>query len=372
MAFEVRPVESRRDIRTFIRLPYQLYRGDQVWVPPLLMEQKKKFSPKANPSLFHCDYQYFLLFQDGRAVGRVCAFIHRQAVEHWKESVGTFGCYECINDTEGSGRLLDAVRKWLKRQGMDCMRGPWDFDTKEWGLLVKGFERQPMFMAPYNPPYYNDQMEAFGMKKVKDLMAYEVDVREGYDLSERFLRLSDRIKERYGVMIRSVDMKKLERDIKIVVDVANESTNDNWGYVPVTDAEAHAIARSMKPIIDPDIVMIAEVESRPVAYLIAFPDLNAVIKDLNGRLFPLGFLKLLWGRRKIRQYRVWALGIIPEYQRKAIDTLFYKRLYEVFSHKKLDRLEANYVLEDNMAMSNPILKLGFNESKRYRVYEMSL
>ncbi len=372
MAFSVRSVENRGDLRTFIRLPYRLYMDDTTWVPPLFVEEKKKYSARTNPSLVHCDYRYFLLFKDGKAVGRICAFIHRQAVAHWKESAGTFGCYECINDTEGSVLLLDAAKEWLKSQGMDCMRGPWDFDTKEWGFVVEGFDRSPMIMAPYNPPYYNEQMEAFDMKKVKDLMAFELESPEDYVLPERFLRFTDRISEKYGIRIRPVNMKRLERDVKIIVDMANGSTYANWGYVPVTDDEAHAIARSIKPIVDPDIVMIAEIDCKPVGYLIAVPDVNTVIKGLNGRLFPFGCIKFLRGRKHIRQYRIWALGVLPGYQRKAIDTLFYKRLYEVLAPKKPERVEANYVLEDNLAMNNPILKLGFKESKRYRVYEMSL
>ena len=371
MAFSVRPVETRKDLETFIKLPYWIYRDDKNWVPPLLREEKKKFSKK-NPSLFHCDYQYFLLFQDGKAVGRTVAFVHRQAVEHWKEPVGSFGCYECIDNYEASKLLLDKAREWLKSQHMAIMRGPWDFDTKEYGFVIKGFDLQPMVMAPYNPMYYNAQMEAYGMKKVKDLLAYHLDCREGYNLPERFLKLTDRIAEKYGVKVRSLNMKQLEKDVKIIVDVANESTAPNWGYVPVTDEEAHAIAKSMKPIVDPDIVMIAEVDGKPVGYLIVFPDVNTVTKNLNGRLLPFGFLKLLSGLKKIRQYRVWALGVVPEYQRKAIDTLFYRRLYDVLYPKGPTLVEANYVLEDNMAMSNPILKLGFKEAKRYRVYEVGI
>ncbi|MBN2028886.1 hypothetical protein JW824_01460 [bacterium] len=373
MDYQVHFVKNNKDLKAFIRLPYWLYKhiNDKTWVPPLLIEEKKKYS-KTNPSLTHCDYQFFLLLKNGKPVGRICAFIHRHAVKQWKTPVGFFGSYECLDDREGSKRLLGEVRKWLRDRDMICMRGPWDFDTKEYGFVVKGYDQQPMMMAPYNPPYYNDQMEAFGLKKVKDLLAYELDLTDGYHLPSRFLKLTDRIAKRNRINIRSINMKKLENDVNILLKVANVSTYSNWGYVEVTDAEASAIAQSMKHIADPDIVMIAEIDSKPIGYLIALPDINILIKKMNGRLLPFGFIQLLIGRKNIRQYRIWALGIIPGYQRRAIDTLFYRRLYEIIIPKNPQRLEANYVLENNLAMSNPIQKLGFKESKRYRVYEMSI
>ncbi len=373
MGYEIHHVKDNKDLRKFIRVPYWLYKqiNNKTWVPPLLVEEKKKYS-KTNPSLAHCDYKFFLLLKNGKPVGRICGFIHRNAVKQWKTPVGFFGSYECVDDEEGSQLLLDEVKKWLGDRNMVCMRGPWDFDTKEYGFVVKGYDRPPMMMAPYNPPYYNDQMEAFGLKKVKDLLAYELDLMDGYQLPERFLKLTDRIAERNRITIRSINMRQLQKDVGILLNVANVSTYQNWGYVEVADAEAKGIAQSMKSIVDPDIVMIAEVNDKPIGYLIALPDINTLIKQMNGRLWPFGFIQLLIGIKKIRQYRVWALGIIPGYQRRGIDTLFYRRLHEIIIPKKPQRLEANYVLEDNLAMSNPIQKLGFKESKRYRVYEMSI
>jgi ribosomal protein S18 acetylase RimI-like enzyme len=371
LVFQVHAVKNEKDLKKFIRLPYELYKDDPNWVPPLLVEEKKKYV-QTNPSLAHCDYQYFLLFREGKPVGRICVFIHRQAMEHWSNAIGSFGSFECMNDPNGSSILLDTARKWLQDRGMVSMRGPWDFDTKEYGFVVDGFNHSPMLMAPYNPPYYNSQMEAFGMKKVKDLLAYELDLVNGYRLPERFVKLTDRIAEKHHIKIRSIDMKQLAKDVKIILDVANLSTSQNWGYVLVTDAESRAIARSMKTFVDPELVMIAEINGQPVGYVIALPDMNVLIKKLNGRLLPFGFMKLFFGRKNIHQYRIWALGIIPEYQRRAIDTLFYRRLYEILMSKSAQRIEANYVLEDNFAMSNPIRKLGLKEVKRYRAYELSI
>ena len=372
MAFTVRAVENRNDFRAFIRLPYKLYKEDRVWVPPLRMEEKKKYSEKTNPMLLHCDYRLFLLFQENDVVGRISAFVDRLAVEHWKEKVGLFGSYECIADTEGSHLLLETARNWLKDRGMVKMRGPWSFASQEWGSMVEGFESPPMIMAPYNPPHYNTQMEAFGLSKIKDLLVYELDPTDGYELPERYIAFTDRVAEKYNVTVRSLDMKRLEEDVKTIVYVTNASTEFNWGFVPVTNEEARDIAKSMKRIVDPDIVMIAEINGNPVGYLIVLPDVNSLLKGLDGRLFPFGFFKLLFGMKKISRYRIWALGVVPEYQRKAIDTLFYRRLYEILYPQKPTLVEANYVLEDNMVMNNPIIKMGFKQAKKYRVYEMAI
>jgi GNAT superfamily N-acetyltransferase len=216
-------------------------------------------------------------------------------------------------------------------------------------------------------------MEAFGLKKAKDLLVYELVDAEGvYALPARFVKLTDRIGAKYGVTVRPLNMKRLDEDIRLILDVANASTRDNWGFVPVTEEEAKDIADSMRSIVDPDIVMIAEAGGEAIGYLIAFPDVNLLLRGLNGRLFPVGVFKLLFGLKKIRQYRIWGMDVVPEYQRRAVDTLFYRRLYEVLRAKKAERVEANYVLEDNMAMNNPILKMGFEEVKKYRVYEMPL
>jgi len=368
VAFSVRAVQSRADLKKFINFLYDHYRDDPNWIAPLRIEEKKKYSEKTNPMLHHCDYQHFLLYRDNKVVGRISAFIDRLAIQHWGEQVGLFGSYECIDDEEASALLLNSARDWLQERGMVRIRGPWSFASQEWGFVVKGFDSPPMIMAPYNPPYYDTHMKAWGLKKKKDLLVYELDC-DGYELPERYIRATDKLEERYGVRIRPINMKRLKEDVKVIVNVANESTMGNWGYIPVTDEEADDLAKSLKPIVDPELVMIAEIDSRPIGYLIVLPDINTILKGLNGRLLPFGIFRLLFGIKNVRSYRIWALGVIPQYLRKAIDTLFYRRLYEVLSPRNPDRLEANYVLEDNMIMNNPILKLGFREIKRYRVYE---
>lgn len=372
MAYIIKEVKNRQELKTFIDLPYLLYRNSKIWVPPLLIEEKRKFSAKTNPMLLHCDFKLFLLFLNGKPVGRVSAFVDRLAVDFWKAPIGLFGSYECIDSSVGSTLLLETARTWLKERGMRRMRGPWSFASQEWGFVVKGFDTPPMILAPYNPDYYNKQMVDFGLKKAKDLLVFEADARRGYEIPEIYLKAANEIAQKNGISVRALNLKKLKDDVKAIVEVTNKSIRPNWGFVPVTEAEADDIVRSMKEIVDPDLVLIAEAGGRAVGFVVVLPDLNLILKGLKGRLFPFGFLRLLFGMKKIHQYRIWALGVIPEYQRLAIDTLLYVKLHDALRAKGAIRVEANYVLEDNVMMKNPIIRLGFKEVKKYRVYEMPI
>ena len=224
MAFYVQKVDNRVDLKTFVRLPYQLYCNDPFWVPPLISEEKKKIRVKTNPLLARCEAQLFILYNNGAPVGRVSAFIDPLAVENWKKPIGLFGSYECIDYDEGALLLLETAKQWLRERKMEIMRGPWSFTSQEFGLVIKGFQSVPMVMAPYNPPYYNRQMENAGLRKAKDLMVYELDASQGYTLPDRFLKLTDRVAKKYGVHIRSINMKHIDADVQSIADISNAST----------------------------------------------------------------------------------------------------------------------------------------------------
>ncbi len=367
----IRRVESKADLKRFIELPYQLYRNDPTWVPPLRGEQWAQFDPRRNPMLDHCEHALFLLVDD-RPIGRISAFVDRLAVETWGQPIGLFGSYECVDDDEGARLLLGTACDWLRRRGMTRMRGPWSFASQEWGLVVEGFTPPPVIMAPYNPPYYNRQLAAFGLQKVKDLLVYAADLGEGYRFPSRYLTLTDRVRARYGIRVRAVNMRHIAQEVNTIMAVANRSIAGNWGFYPVTQAESEALARDIKPIINPEAVLIAEgPDGQAIGFAIAIPDVNVLLRGLNGRLFPLGWLKLLWGLPRLRQYRMWALGVVPEYQGKAVDALLYRHLYEALYSRKV-RMEINYVLEDNVRMNNALRNLGVKALRRYRVYEMGI
>lgn len=369
---EIRTVETRRDLRRFIELPYRLYRQDPLWVPPLRSEQWSQFDPKSNPMLAHCEYVLFLLLHEGKPIGRISAFVDQLAVDTWGEPIGLFGSYECVDDDQGSAMLLGSARKWLHERGMRTMRGPWSFASQEWGVVVEGFAPPPVIMAPHNPPYYNTQLEAFGLEKAQDLLVYYVDIREGYEIPDRYLILTDRIRDRYGIRVRPIRMARLGEEVATLMEIGNRSIAGNWGFYPVTEDESVALARDLKRIIDPSAVLVAEdSDGQPVGFGIAIPDVNVLLKGLGGRLWPFGWLKLLRGVPRLRQYRMWALGVVPEYQGKAVDALLYRHLYEALRDREV-RMEINYVLEDNVRMNNALRRLGAKPLRRYRVYEAAI
>jgi GNAT superfamily N-acetyltransferase len=366
------PVSSRSDLLSFIELPYRFYKDDPVWVPPLRDEQLGQFDPEKNPFLRHCEWQLFLLEDGAQIIGRIAAFVDNLAVDFWKERIGLFGYFECAEDEKAAGLLLDAARDWLRDRKCTTMRGPWSFVSQEWGLVVDGFLPSPVIMAPYNPPYYADLLTGFGMQKEKDLLCWYVSAAEGYDIPPRILELTEAVAKRYGVRVRRIDMRHYDREVENLIELSNLSIIENWGYSPVTEAEVQAMARDMKPVIKPKGVLFAEDrESRPIGFAIALPDVNSLLHGLDGRLFPFGFLKLLWGIPRLRRYRMFALGVIPEYHGKAVDSLLYRALYESL-YSPQTWMEINYVLEDNWPMINAIRKLGAKDLRRYRVYAINI
>lgn len=369
---EIVQVSTPAQLQQFIDLPYRLYKGDPVWVAPLRSEQQAQFVPAKNPMLNHCTYALFLAMENGQCVGRVSAFLDHLALEHWKQPIGLFGSFECVNDSKTAHALLTAARDWLQAKGMTSMRGPWSFASQEWGLVVEGFTPSPVILAPYNPPWYNELLTGFGFTKAKDLMVYVIDARQGYAIPPRILELTDKVAKRYNVHTRPVNMKSLEAEVMTITRLANQSISDNWGFYPVTAEEARTMAHDLKQIINPGAVIIAETaDGTPIGFAMTLPDVNVILKGLNGSLLPFGWLKMLLQLPRLNQYRMWALGVIPEYQGKAIDTLLYRATYEAIYTDKI-RLEINYVLEDNDRMNNALYKLGVKNLRRYRVYEKTI
>jgi GNAT superfamily N-acetyltransferase len=369
---QIATVRTPEDLKAFIEFPYQLYKNDPYWIAPLRSEQDAQFVPAKNPMLDHCTYTLFLAKEGDRVLGRISAFLDHLALDHWKEPIGLFGSFECIQDEEVGLALLSAARNWLLNKGMKSMRGPWSFASQEWGLVVDGFTPEPVILAPYNPPYYNDYLQKFGMQKGKDLMVYLLDAGKGYHIPERYLTLTDVVKRRYGITVRQADMKHLEAEVVTITNLANTSICDNWGFYPVTDAEARAMARDLKQILDPRGALIAEdSQGKAIGFALSLPDINVLLKGLDGRMSLRLIYRMLFKLPHLHQYRMWALGVLPEYQSKGVDTLLYRATYEAL-YCPTTRMEINYVLEDNDRMNNALQKLGVENLRRYRVYEMVL
>jgi GNAT superfamily N-acetyltransferase len=366
------PVTNDAELKKFIRLPYKLYKNDPIWVPPLLSEVSKQFDRKRNPTLDHCEYAFFLLENENGIIGRIAAFTDTIALQEWKDPVGLFGYFECIDDYDAATLLFNAAAGWLRSKGMRYMRGPWSFVSQEWGLVIEGFTPSPTVMAPYNPSFYVQHITDYGFEKVKDLLVYYISGSEGYHIPDRILTLTDSVAKRYNIRTRQLNMRDYDNEVSRVIELSNKSLVDNWGYTQVTREEAEAIGADLKSIIHPRCVVFAEdSRGRAVGFAIALPDVNSLIKDLRGHLLPFGWLKVMLGLPRLRNYRLFALGVLPEYHGKGIDSLIYRALYEGLYTRDI-WLEINYVLEDNAPMNNAIVKLGAKPLRRYRIYQKSI
>ena len=366
------PVSPRSDeMEAFIRLPWSIYEGDAVWVPPLLRDMRVMMDPKRHPFHDHSEAQAFLALRDGRPVGRIAAIHNRRHVEYQGENTGFFGFYECRRDDEASSALLDAAAAWLRERGLDGMRGPVSFSTNEQaGLLVEGFDDPPAVMMAYNPPYYAEQLEAYGLELSKTLVAYFLHAAAP---PEYLVRAAGVVERRTGVRVRSLSMRDFARDLNIIRDLYNSAWERNWGFVPMTNGEIDHMAKELKPVVDPRLTLIAEdAENRPVGFALALPDFNQVLKHLNGRLFPFGVLRALWLRRKIDRLRVLTLGVRREYRGKGLDALFYLGIFRAGNSQGIAQGEFSWVLEDNDSIRRPLERMGAHVYKRYRLYETSL
>jgi hypothetical protein len=308
--------------------------------------------------------------RDGRAVGRVSAIRNRRHEEFHQEATGFFGFFECERDPEAAAGLLDAVREHLRGEGLSQFLGPVNPSTnEECGVLVDGFETPPMVMMTHNPPYYDELLQGCGLRKARDLLAYFMEEKERR-IPERVARGAALIRKRLGnVTVRPLDKKRFLREVEAFRRVYNSAWEKNWGFVPMTDAELDHMARQLKPVVDPVLVRIAEVDGEPVAFALGLPDMNQALKHARGKLFPLGLLKILWYARKIRRVRILALGVLEEYRGTGLDVLLYHDLFAEGMAKGYTQGEFSWILEDNLPMVRPLEQFGARLYKTYRLYQ---
>lgn len=373
MDIEIRPVATVEQRRAFLRLPWRIYPGRYpAWVPPLLSEEKKRIDPNANPFFEHGEVQLFLAYRGDEPVGRIAAVENRLHNEFHHDRVGFFGLFESGEDREVAHALLDATADWMKARGLDALRGPANFSTNdECGLLLDNFDDPPCVLMTYNPPYYAELLESWGLKKAKDLLAHRVrhDTIDEKRFA-RFARFAGRSKVDYE--LRSLDMKRFGAEVDRVRDIYNQVWERNWGFVPMTDAEVEHMAKALKPVVEPELVLFVEVEGEPAGFALALPDVNQALRRLNGRLLPFGIFKLLWYMRRIDRMRIVTLGLKEEYRRTGLDALMYLELFRRGRRHGIDVAESSWILEDNQMMVRAVEKMGFERYKTYRMYEKRL
>ncbi|MBK7106818.1 MAG: GNAT family N-acetyltransferase [Ignavibacteriae bacterium] len=365
---------SVNEIKIFLKLAFDIYKDDPYWVPPLFMDKLKILNKHKNPFFINTnnDMELFIAYKNDAPVGRIAAIKNDTHNKIHNENVGFFGFFESINDQNVANKLLDTAKDWLKKQGFSAMRGPTNpTSNDEYGALLEGFDDTPRLLMSYNPKYYLNLYDNYGMKKAKDLYAYDIQNSE-MKKNEKIKRVNDLVIQRYGLKIRSVNMKNFHKELDLFKMIWNKTWAPNWGFIPMSEAEIDAAAKDLKPLINPDFVFFAEIKNEVIGMVLAMPDYNQIFKSMKGRLFPFQFLKLFTQKKKITWARVIALGVLPEYQKKGIDgVLYYECLVRAAKHG-ITQGEASWILEDNLMMNRGAETMKGRIYKKYRIYEKEI
>ena len=362
---------SSRDVLRFLKVSYGIYRDDPHWVAPLLIDQKKVFMD-ANPMLEHAVMQLWVACRNGQDVGRIAGIIDHNHNRVAKDQAAFFGFFESVNDPEVSRRLFDTVSGWTRQAGLKRMLGPMNPTINdECGLLIEGFDSPPVLMMTYNPRYYVPLVESAGFRKAKDLLAFHLDLAK--IPIDRLSRIADKVKRRNPeVVLRPVRRKTVQQDIAKLKEVYNAAWEDNWGFVPMTDAEMDFLAARLKPLLMEGIVWMAELGDEAVGFLIALPDYNIPLKPMRGRLLTpkvLGLIACLLGWKVLPRTRTIILGVKEKYRTRGLESAMLIEGLKVAFEAGIRESEASWILEDNIRMCRMLEAIGGRPYKTYRIYE---
>jgi GNAT superfamily N-acetyltransferase len=366
---------SRADMREFITLPFRLYEGVEHWVPPLISERKHHLNRSKNAYFKHAEAEYFMASRNGRVVGRISAQVDERFNEFHDNDWGQFGFFESEDDHEVAQALLDAASVWLRERGRDHVIGPLDFSTNhECGLLVEGHEWAPQILENWHHPYYGPLLEGCGLTKAMDLYKWQLHVSQRSDVLPIVFELAEKLEPEHGITIRGMRKRDLKNEVARFMEIYNAAWERNWGFVPLTDEEIVGYAKELKPILDENWAMVAETrDGETVGVALTLPDYNQVLKKLNGRLLPFGWITALRERKKIDSVRVFALGVKPEYQHTGVAAGLYKRHFDMAaSTPQSEHAETGWILEVNKPMNRAMEAMGGNIIKTYRIYETDL
>jgi hypothetical protein len=369
-ALQLSKVVSRSDKTKFIRLPWSLYTDDPAWVPPLLLERRMQLSPQ-NPYFDHAEFCSWIAYRNGIPVGRISAQIDRLHIDRYRDHTGFFGMLEAQEDVRTFRLLLEAAEKWLRVRGMKRICGPFNLSiNQELGLLVDGFDTPPSLMMGHARPYYDRMMEKIGYRKEKDLLAYIIDAE--FKMTTAAKRVISRTSRQ--IHIRDLRKSSFIKELEIIKDIFNDAWSNNWNFVPFTNAEFEHLGKDLKMLAEEELVKIAEIDRHPAAFIVVLPNLNEVIRDLNGRLLPFGWLKLLW-RLKIKfpkSARIPLMGVRRRYHDSLMGAALAFGVIGAVQQSALKKgvkeVELSWILEDNMGMRNIIESIGGRVYKTYRIY----
>lgn len=373
----IRPVRNRRELKRFVKVPFGLHRDSEQWVAPLVFERMQFLDRKKNPWFEHGEAEFLIAERDGEPVGRISA----HADSRWDEFQGgkdaMFGFFETVEDPEVVRALFDAATEWAAARGRERILGPMDFTTNdEIGILIEGFERQPMILEPWHPPYYQRLIEAEGFAKTMDVLMWELrmgELKEGEKFDPSIHEAAEKALRDEGIVIRNMRKREMAAEVRRFMDVYNEAWGDNWGFVPITDAEVEFQAKNLKQVLDEEWTFMAEKDGEVVGAALTLPDINQVMAGLNGRLLPFGWAKFLLGRRKIDRLRVFALGVKHDYRHTGVAAgLYLEHIKLAALPDKIHWGEMGWILETNKPMNRAMEGMGGKVVKKYRLYERSL
>ena len=368
-------VENAAQRKSFMRLPWKIYKDNPYWVPPLIMDLKKMFDPLKHPFYEYGSMQPFLVYKNEELVGRIAAITNSRYDKYHERSegkTGFFGFFECIDDQEVSKLLLDTAKNYLIENGMAFMQGPASPSSNyEFGALSEGFDDLPRVMMAYNHEYYIRLYENYGLPLVKTLYAYKIDTNNVFS-NEKLMRGNELVRKRYQIELRPVNLKKIKEEVQKVKEIYNKAWELNWGHIPLTDKEIDVMAEELKMTAEPRLMPFIYVNGKLAGMAIATLDYNFLLKKINGRLFPFGILTLLTQKRTIKWARVILLGLLPEFRGKGLDAVLYHELVTNARELGIQYGEGSWILEDNIPINKGMEAVNATIYKRYKVYELTL
>ena len=365
-------VSSESEKKDFIEFPYHHYAGDPFWVPPLKIQQKGLLDTRKNPFFKEADIALFLAYHNGRIAGRIAAIHNHSYNRYNNESAGFFGFFECIENQLVADLLFRVAGDWLRGRGCTKLLGPMNPGLlDEIGIQVEGFDKYPAIMMPHSKPWYDDLIKNAGLSKEMDLFSYKVTQQSvSYERMDRAVEI---VKKRTpGLSIRPVNIKRFDQEIDIIHHIFNKAWAKNWGFYEVSKDVLVHLGKDLKLLIDTDFAHVAEVDGNPVAFSVALPDYNQVFRKMDGTLFPTGFLKLLWHKRKINGIRTALMGVLPEYQGRGIDALLTREAIVNGLKRGFNSSEVGWLLETNTDILRVVERLGAQREKTYRLYGQPL
>lgn len=377
-SIELRPVETAKDRRDFIRAAAPAYKGDPLYIAPLEFELGQRIDPKSNPTLKDAPHQLWTAWKNGAPAGRISVIVNPLHLARYKDNAAHFGFIEAIDDEEVFAALLGAAEDWARARGMKKLAGPFSFSVnEECGLLVDGFDTPPYVMMPHGRPYYKTHIEAAGYTKAHDTHALTWDNVKQF-IPEKRRNFVEKTLSNPKVSIRNLDMKNFAEDVHRLVDIYNDAWSENWGFIPFTEEQAKHMASELRPIIEKHNVVFCYYDGEPAAFALVLPNINEAIRDMDGKLLPFNWAKLLW-RLKVKglsSARMPLMGIRKKFQRKPVGAAFAYKMIELTNSANIDRglkqSELSWILEDNEGMLSMLIDMGCRIYKTYRFYEKAL